>query len=269
MVRESGEIAPEKGEENVMSVEIWCATDYDFTIENSRTQPLVLWCQNENEARALQTRRFLVKSPGHPEVLEFSLFAELFGNLLAREFGLLTPAPALVILTDPFVAAVQPFLGASIHLRVGFGVGCEYLTPFTTWATNWQLPPALRAPATLIYAFDLLTANFDRRIGNPNCALTNGQILAYDFECSFSFLQALFGPKPWMVSQLGIAQKHVFQRPLAAARTDWTPFLEILKLIDERRLSELVKDLPTPWYLLEAQSHASQLEVELEKSLRL
>jgi hypothetical protein len=259
-----------------MSAEIWQATDFESVFERSRTKPLVLWCEPQDDDAP--ARRFVVKSPGHPEVLESNLFAELFGNLLAREFGIPTPSPVIVALTGPLVEAIQPSLPREIQLRAGFGVGSEYLPPLTPLVSDWKIPPALRPGATMIYAFDLLTANFDRRIGNPNCALRGQELLAYDFECCFSFLRALFGPPAWEVSRLKIAEHHIFQRELHALGADWTPFMEALERLDEALLRSLAKDFPTPWlssservfsYLLEAQERPRKLEVELEASLRV
>ena len=262
----------------IMSAEIWQATDYESVKEKSRTKPLVLWCEHESDDGRVESKRFLVKSPGHPEVLESNLFAELFGNLLAREFKIATPKPAIIVLTEPFVQSIQPLLPSSILLRVGYGVGCEYLPEIKPLLSDFKIPAPLRSQATMIYALDLVTANTDRRIGNSNCALWNNELLAYDFELSFSFLQALFGPRPWLVSQLGIAQIHIFQRELKASGTDWRPFLNALKLLDAQRFAELVKDFPAPWlsnservfdYLLEAQAHSKQLIVEMETTLHI
>lgn len=259
-----------------MSAEIWRATEFESVFERSRTKPLVLWCEHKDDDGKVESKRFLVKSPGHPEVLESNLFAELFGNLLARELGIQTPRPAIIVLTEPLVKSIQPLLPKEIQLRVGFGVGCEYLSPITPLLSDWKMPLALRPQASMIYGLDLVTANVDRRIGNSNCALWNQALLAYDFECSFSFLHALFGPRPWIVSQLGIAQHHVFQRELKAVGTDWAPFINAFKLLDARRFDEIVKDFPIPWlsnsqrvfeYLLEAGEHHAQLAFELETSL--
>ena len=112
-----------------MSAEIWQASDYESVSKEGRTKPLVIWCKRRLEDGAVENKKFLVKSPGHPEVLESNLFAELFANLLARDFGVNTPKPALIVLTEPFVKSVQPLLPATIQLRVGYGVGCEYLSP--------------------------------------------------------------------------------------------------------------------------------------------
>lgn len=215
-------------------------------------------------------------------MLESNLFSELFGNLLARDFAIDTPRPALIVLTDPFVQSVQPLLPPTIQLRVGYGVGCEYLSPLMPIVSGWKLPLALRAQASTLYAFDLLVTNPDRRIVKPNCALYNGQILAFDFENSFSFLRALFGPKPWLVSHLLVPlkdpDKPFFQKELKAGGADWMPFMKTLELFDAPRLHALVKDFPIPWlsnqqrifdYFLDAQSQPKKLLLELEESLHI
>ena len=48
----------------------------------------------------------VVKALGHPELTEANLFCEVFGNLLARELGIATPAPALVNLSAEVLVQV-------------------------------------------------------------------------------------------------------------------------------------------------------------------
>lgn len=132
----------------------------------------------EEDEPAAQSREFVVKSLGHPEVLEESLFKELFGNVLAREFGIATPTPAIVVLSEPFVAVTQPLLPPDIKLRVGYAAGCDYLHPLLPIGPELRLPSDVLAQAAQIYAFDMLTANPDRHSRNPNCALRDGQLVA-------------------------------------------------------------------------------------------
>lgn len=260
-----------------MSAPIWHAFDLESVKTNGRTRPLVAWCYSADDEKA-KPRRFLIKSLGQPEVYEATLFAELFGNSLAREFGIATPAPALVFLSDPFVRSVAPRLPAGLQLRGGEAVGCEFLPNLEPLLSDFPLSPALRAQATSLFAFDLFTSNVDRRIGNPNCGLLGGELLAYDFESCFSFLLSLpaFSPKPWEVAGLGIAKRHIFYEELVSNGADWKPFLERLDVLDERRLRELVKDFPSPWlssagrvvdHLLQAQENSNKLALQLEMCL--
>ena len=285
-----------------MSLEIWEATRFVRVMDKSRTKPLVLECERRSAGAEdavaqpsspilsasgqpdgalvydAESRLFVVKSPGHPEVLESTLFQEIFGNLLARYFGILTPAPALIALGEAFVQVTQPRLPPEIKLHPGWGVGCEHIPSLLPLVPDFKLTATLRPQAALIYAFDLLAANPDRSFDNPNCALKHGNLLAYDFECAFSFLRALFGPPPWQVSKLGIAHRHVFQSELKREGASWKPFLDRLNTLDEGALREMVKDLPSEWltrcdrvfsHLLEARDSAKKLHRELEESLRV
>jgi hypothetical protein len=229
-------------------------------------------------AAVAQSRLFVVKAPGHPEVLEETLFKELFGNLLAREFGIETPAPALVILSESFVRHAQPLLPPEIKLRVGHAVGCEYINPLTPIGAEFRLTRSLALEAAQIYAFDMLISNPDRHIRNPNCAYRNDRLVAYDFESGFSFLRALWGPRPWQFSQLTFQHPHVFKAQLLQHGADWQPFVNCLSGLDEARLGALVKDWPDEWlpnyprvleHLLEVRDHAKQVSLELEQSLRV
>lgn len=237
----------------------------------------MVWCRSADDQNA-DPKRFLVKSLGQPEVYEATLFAEAVGNSLAREFGIATPAPAIVFLSDPFVRSITPRLPISLQLRGGEAVGCEFLPNLEPLLSDFPISPALRAQATLLFAFDLFTANVDRRIGNANCGLLGGELLAYDFEMCFSFLRSLpaFSPKPWEVASLGIAKHHVFYEELVSNGADWNSFFERLDVLDERRLRELVKDFPSSWlsnaervvdHLLQVQENANRLALQLEMCL--
>lgn len=226
------------------------------------------------------SRLFVVKALGCPEVIEETLFKELFGNVLARSFGIQTPDPAIVVLSEGFISVVKPQLPAStnINLRVGYAVGCEYLAGLQPVVGEPRLSSLLVPQAAGIYAFDLLCDNADRHVNNSNCALRQGGFLAYDFESAFGFLRALWGPKSWQVSLLPYASRHVFWSPLGRHVADWQPFVNCLQELTEARLNSLVKDWPSVWithrervfeHLLSASDAADQMRIELDRSLRV
>ena len=263
-----------------MSLEVWQAADYLGALPGpSRTRPIFIECERTQDGGKIESRPFLVKSLGHPEVSAGSLYAEALGLGLAREFGVATPAPALIELGADFVNGAQPFVPSGVQLRVGMGVGVEQLTGFKPLPRDWKMTPALCAPALMIYALDLLIDNADRRIENPNCAFHGATLMAYDFELAFGFLVPLIGrnPQPYQVSQLGIAHRHVFQQPLLANARDWQPFAARLQSLNAPRLQQLVWNLPPAWlvshpkveaHILSAQANCPKLLVELETSLR-
>ncbi len=95
-------------------LETWQAKRFDHVMPSGRTKPLVIACSKESsnlESDELPvTGLFVVKALGLPEITDQSLFNEIFGNLLAREFGLDTPAPCLIHLSVPFVEATRTVL---------------------------------------------------------------------------------------------------------------------------------------------------------------
>lgn len=144
--------------EAVMSVEIWEARGFRRVITTSRTQPLVLECERRDDGDAgYITREFVVKALGHPEVLEETLFKELLGNLLAREFGLVTPTPALIMQSEGFLSTLQGLLPSNVKPKEGYAVGCEFLPGLIPIGPDFRLPspllPAARRRADLRLRF--------------------------------------------------------------------------------------------------------------------
>jgi hypothetical protein len=203
----------------------------------------------------------------------------LFGNLLAREFGVETPAPALVELTPQFLGAAKPALSPrQLEPQPGLAAGCEYFRRgFTSAVPGARLLPEELAQAARIYGFDLLVQNIDRRPEKPNCAQRGGRFVAYDFEMAFSFLWAI-GQKdePWEVSKHGLGPKHLFYSVVHAAEVDWVPFMAALSRLSDEQLDELTACLPEPWrpwtakvrqHLVAVRMHLSEFEWELRRSL--
>ncbi len=274
-------------------LEIWEARSFEKALESGRTKPIVARCvanyhlQNERgliaDVQGGETgpapKSFVLKSLGHPEVRETSLFFEVFGNLLARDFGIVTPAPALILLTPAFVQSVNPVVAHhGIKLRPGFGVGSEYLSAGLanfSLSTHWR--PELLKQAVAIYAFDLLIQNGDRRPDKPNCAFDGHNIVAFDFELAFGFVYEVVRlGKPWEFSKQNIAPRHLFQAVLFKESPDWSEFAASVENLNERRLEELIKGIPEEWrasaekvvnHLMDVSDNAKRLTLELSACL--
>lgn len=269
-------------------IETWEAQRFEKVLDVGRTRPLVLDCARYSPASSDQEssesppdhRLMVVKSLGHPEVTDTSLFCEVFGNLLAREFGVATPMPALVNVSPEFVQAVSPLVAEySISLTVGLGSGCEYLHGGLTPAVpGAYLTQDELEQATLIYGFDLLVQNPDRRWDKPNCASLSGSLIAFDFERCFSFLLPIIGglAPPWEVSRHGIAANHLFHATLKTRSPKWTPLIDRLRGLSALRLDQLGSSLPGEWqqtaarvrdHIVEVIMNLPQFELELQRSL--
>lgn len=262
----------------ISTPDIWQARIYDFPLKG-RTAPLVVTCERRRADGESETRQFVTKAIGHPDVSETDLFAEIFGNLLAQRFGLTTCKPHIVAFTEDFIAATMRVLPKDVKLRSGYGVGSFYDPPLIPIIADFKIPKHLMAQATLLYAFDLLTVNPDRKRTNSNCAMQGDRLIAFDFNELFAFLHATYKPPSWMVSRNGLAPSHICRTNLrGAAQVYWNEFIAALNLIDAPTLAALVKDFPASWqvhlpevieHLLSAQDKHKQLEIELQKSLTI
>jgi hypothetical protein len=268
-------------------IETWEAQRFEKVLEVGRTRPLVVDCayyspassDEENSESPPDHRLMVVKSLGHPEVTETSLFCEVFGNLLARELSVATPIPALVNLSPEFVQAVAPLLAEyGISLTAGLGSGCEYLHGGLTPAVPGAfLTQEEVEQATLIYGFDLLVQNPDRRRDKPNCASLAGSLIAFDFEMCFSFLLPIVGQAPpWEVSRHGIAVNHLFHSVLKARTPNWSQLINRLRVLSAERVDQLASALPGAWqseaarvreHITEVIMNLPQFELELQRSL--
>jgi hypothetical protein len=250
---------------------------------NGTTKPLVIECEYSNEG-APSRKTLLVKAAGLPRITTLDLYCELLGNLLAREFGIETPEPFIVRIDERFVQAIRkPLWEESIAIKSGLGVGCEYYSQgFTAVKSNMFLSKEKLDQAVMIYGFDLLTQNPDRRETNPNCALKSDKIIAYDFEKSLSFLFPIIGqkPEPWELSKLRLSgdERHIFKSNLKAREKEinWQPLVERVKQINKERVEEICSFIP-----LELGTHTDKicehfasiicniksLELELQRSL--
>lgn len=271
-------------------IETWEAQRFEKVLEVGRTRPLVVDCasyphassneETNTSASRPDHRLMVVKSLGHPEVTEISLFSEVFGNVLARELGVVTPLPALVNLSPEFVQAVRPLVTEyGISLTPGLGSGCEYLHGGLTSAVPGAfLTQEEIEQATLIYGFDLMVQNPDRLRERPNCASLSDSLVAFDFERCFSFLFPIIGglAPPWAVSRHGIAANHLFHATLKTRSPKWKPLIDRLRALNAERLDQLASSLPGEWqptatkvrdHIIEVIMNLPQFELELQRSL--
>lgn len=242
--------------------------------------PLVLNCLRTAENSPIpEQRRFVVKCQDLPRINPLTLYGEVVGNLSARSLGIDTPAPALIELGNTFTNVTNILLAPrGLHLREGIGVGCEYFQGgFTSPIYGSPLAPEEVPQATLLYGFDLLVQNPDRRRDKPNCGFRGSRLIAFDFEMSFSFLY-LVGPQPeaWEVSRHGIAQNHLFQRSLRQREVNWRPLLTALDSFDPSLVEDWTGLLPDEWcsgtervirHIQAVKQNLQRFEIELQRSL--
>jgi hypothetical protein len=259
-------------------------------LSSGRTRPLVVECSRshtlvpDEDAQASSDLNgkslFVVKGFDLPEITNFGLFSEVFGNQLARSLGIDTPVPCLVHLSVPFVEAANFVLKREkLSLKSGIASGCEYFRGGYSNVTSQPLSTDELEQAIMIYGFDLLVQNPDRTVAKPNCAARGGQFKLFDFETAFSFV-LLIGTQyaPWEVSKHGVAPKHLFHKELVRKKRDldWKPFIKSVAAITGDGIDEMIAPLPQDWlkhaaevrgHLLEVANNPHKLELELQRSL--
>jgi hypothetical protein len=221
-------------------------------------------------------RSLVVKAMGLPQVTRLGLICELFGNMLAREVGVVTATPAIVEIDDDAASALNASLvSEGLRIEPGIAVGSSYLRPLLP--VLGSLPDEAWLDAPRLFGFDLAVQNPDRRTDNPNCALFENRLLAYDFELSFSFLLQIGNAfEAWEVTKHGIAPRHLMYPRLLKRNPSWQPLLVALQELSERRLDELVMRLPEPWqhdmqpvraHMLSLLGALAEFERELQESV--
>jgi len=189
----------------------------------------------------------VVKALGLPEVTQLGLVCELFGNMLAREVGVVTPTPAIVEIDPDTAEALNVSLvSRGLSIKSGTAVGASYLRGLLPVIGTLPSEAMLQAPT--LFGFDLAVQNPDRRTDNPNCALHENHLLAYDFEMTFSFLLTVGAVhQPWEVTKHGLALRHVMFQRLHKRNPSWATLLAALRALDGDPLDALIRQLPVPW----------------------
>jgi hypothetical protein len=268
----------------------WNAVSFRSVLDNGRTKPLVIECVQvpdsiliDLDAPAPERREFVVKAIGNPEVDESLIIRELLGNVLARSYGLTTPEPGLISISDAFAKAVTPRPSRQYGFQIspGIAAGCEFIRGgLAPPPTNLSLTQAELAPLAVLYGFDLVTQNPDRLPNRPNFGLMGRTVVAFDFDQCFSFLYLIFSlAQPWEVSKHGIAQKHFCYPNLknAGAPISWADNIKAVMSFSDELLDVLTAWIPEAWsgnsakireHLAAIRQHLGAFELELQGSVQ-
>jgi hypothetical protein len=199
---------------------------------------LVVRCSQVGINPSPVPRTLVVKALGLPEVTRLGLVCELFGNMLARELGVTTPTPGLVDIDEDTADALNGSLAPrGLSIQPGLAVGCTYLRPLLPFGGS--LSDEITAEIPRLYGFDLAVQNPDRRVTNPNCAIFDNQLLAYDVG---NALEA------WEVSKHGLAVQHLMYPRLRGKSPSWQPLMTALQQLTVERLDQLITHLPVAWH---------------------
>jgi len=260
------------------------ATRFIQPMKVGRTGALLIECEDAHG----HLHEVVVKLRGR-EMTAKSQLAEFVAAQLAADLGLEVPMAAIVDIPEGFEAVVSaPAAVAAIMASPGANFGSVHLGPgFTLWPAERTLIGAMRDQAAVVFAFDTLVQNPDRRAINPNLWARSDTIGVFDHEQSFMFLYTtILGdpPRPWAVAdQAGgfrFLEQHVFYPELRGGVVDLDGFEERLGKLTKGRIAGYFKAVPKEWrsghdlcemiaaYLGEARKERAKLIAFLKHILR-
>ena len=260
------------------------ATRVGREVGNGRTRPVILYCDQENSAEEIEV---YVKLRGSRELTSAGLMCEGIAALLGRDLGLPVPEPFVVEITDQFVRATAATPEAPLFQNsVGPSFGSKATYPQSVpWSAERVMPIAMRAVAADVFAFDAMIRNPDRRHNNPNCKVRDDELLIYDHDLAFDFLNGvLFWKPPWEPGGLDFLcnrspARHAFFDTLQGMPHAFDRLVDAWSKIDSGRLDGYVAALPTEWipagdapqrilgYLVDLKSHLPETIMEIRKAL--
>lgn len=214
-----------------------------------RTSPALCGCE---DITGQAVGDFVVKLRGSMERGVKALAFELVASRLAVYFGIPVPTPALILIEKDFadmVSEAHPAQSKRMLASVGLNFGSLQLNDVATWPVDRLVPDAIWDTAVMTFAFDALIQNPDRKFSpNPNLFSRGDQILLFDHELAFSFIEDLLpSARPWMLDRCDFLSEHVFYRRLRRNKVDLTRFTELLADLPRVALPAILTEVPGGW----------------------
>jgi hypothetical protein len=244
---------------------------------NGRTSPVLLSCEDNDYGQ----QDFVVKLNGGMEARTSGAVFELVASRLASLLQIQCPEPALIFISEAMadvISELAPPKATQIRGSVGWNFGTKYMKDFSIWPVDRSLSVSQIDSAADIFAFDALIQNPDRKFNNPNLGLEGDVIRVFDHECAFAFLYSIFpSEEPWLLSGESYLSEHVFSRALHKKSVNWHPFIQHLRGLGPRFLSDIRAEIPSAWdtsslnriesHLFNVRDHASEFEMELNRRI--
>lgn len=164
-----------------MKLPIYNATSFNgIILKGGHSKPWVVSVNTENGLKP-----FVVKLYRTIDITARNkMTAEIFGCLLAKDFDLPTPQPAIIEFSEEFRMTLNKESEEILNLldeRAKFGT--EYYEGSFLFAPQIPLQDANKIiPADTLYAFDYLICNRDRTQRKPNLLIKEGQGILIDHE---------------------------------------------------------------------------------------
>ncbi|MCG8319512.1 MAG: hypothetical protein MI921_08435 [Cytophagales bacterium] len=201
--------------------------------KGGRTKP---WIIKVNTPRGL--KNYVVKLFNEEEVEKNAISNEVFGSILARQFELNVPEPALFIFNDDFIKTLDDKCWQIVEERhKGVKFGCELLEGALLFDPKMRKNVANKiVDIDTIFAFDNLINNSDRNNHKPNLLVHHNEGYLIDHELGFSSKQKNFSNlDEWNPSERN--KWHIFYNYLKRSRVKtkkkyFQTFVEYLRVLN-------------------------------------
>lgn len=260
-----------------MQVKTATAVRFHQVFRSGRSRPCLIVAVDESGSQ----HEVVIKPSAGNERGTAASATELFCNLFATELGLRSPIPYLIEIPSGFDQLI-PEKDADVRPYFADGSGrqfaCRYEVDHTEVAPQRTILKEKLSEAGMVFAFDALIQNADRRVGKPNLLENSDGYLLIDHDLALTFLGGmLIGgvPKPWALDQVGgpsfaFLRNHILYGPLSGKQADLSQFQTRLKNFNGELLEEIFQKIPAGWwshdqreelrdYVLEGVSNAENL----------
>jgi len=179
---------------------------------------------------------------------------EVFANVLAVQFDLRVPPAALVKVEFDLLTELRQIPEYSRReMEPGYYFGTEMLQDALDYTSAFTESKIDNWNPEMIFAFDVLIRNVDRRMAKPNFFLHNDEPVLIDHELSLNVSQSFHwykNPNLWKPFQANAGQNrtgHVFfshlKKKKRKQKLDFGLFIEYLRVLDIDALYSYDKQL--------------------------
>jgi len=228
-----------------------CALENLECLDKGRTTPYII---RGIDINTNQKGDYVVKYKGAPQLPPNGSCKELIASFIGLELDQPVPLPAIIEITSEFIESTRrtiafPLVSASM----GNNFGCTFHSGYSQlhWAQSASY--VLTNKLLELFLFDIVISNADRRVEKPNFLINGEDLLMFDHEMAFGFLDELpflRNPKPWKIRENEmnwLANHFCFNRfkgkPLAA-----DSFLVKLTSLDSVFWDKVNTLLPVDWH---------------------
>ncbi len=166
--------------------------------------------------------------------------------------ALLVPvARGVVFQIEGAEIATQPEVGRLVQRSGRIHFGSLYVPPpFIAFDDSFKVTSPLISSALDIFAFDMLTLNVDRRVGNPNLLFDGLKMTAIDHELAFSVgLPQMQRSEAFKFRDSFISKNHLFRLTLSdkVNNNSFDSFVSRVAGLEIDEIDDWILSLPNEW----------------------